>query len=142
MGQRGELAEMHPEVAEALEVAKHGSLRGKTPGRTDVLEISVPAESFVVPADIVSSLGEGNTEAGLHVLEQMFPSQPEERASGGQVSGVPIVAAAGEFVVHPEHVKRVGGGDVKKGHRELENFVKIVRGRTIKALKKLPGPAR
>lgn len=133
---------MHPDVSEALELAKHGPLRGKTPGRTDVLNISVPAESFVVPADIVSSLGQGNTEAGMHVLEEMFPQQQEERASGGAVSKVPIVAAAGEFVVHPEHVRRVGGGDVKKGHRELEKFVKLVRDRTIKALKKLPGPAR
>jgi hypothetical protein len=137
---------MHPEVADAMMVAKetvkHGALRGATPGRTDVLEISVPAESFVVPADIVSSIGQGNTEAGMQVLEQMFPPAVAERAAGGAVDKVPIVAAAGEFVIHPEHVKRVGGGDVKKGHRELEKFVKTIRAKTIQGLKKLPGPAK
>lgn len=133
---------MHEDVSAALDIAKHGALRGATPGRTDVLDISVPAESFVIPADIISSIGQGNTEAGMKVLEQMFPEVPEQRANGGQVSGVPIVAAAGEFVVHPEHVKRVGGGDLKRGHKHLEDFVKTVRAKTIKALKKLPGPAR
>lgn len=130
---------MHEDVRAALDLAKHGALRHHGPGRTDDLEINVPPESFVVPADIVSSIGQGNTEAGFKVLEQMFPEQPVQRASGGDV---PIVAAGGEFIVHPEHVKRIGGGDVKKGHRELEKFVKTIRSRTIKALKKLPGPAR
>lgn len=133
---------MNPDVAASLELARHGSLRHDGPGRTDDLEISVPAESFVIPADIVSSLGQGNTEAGFKVLEELFPHAAAERASGGQVSGVPIVAAGGEFVVHPEHVKAIGDGDVKRGHKQLEKFVKTVRARTIRALKKLPGPAK
>ncbi len=133
---------MHPEVADAMEIAKHGALRGDTPGRHDNMNISVPAESFVVPADIISSIGQGNTEAGMKVLEKMFPPEVAERAAGGAVDNVPIVAAAGEFVIHPEHVKRIGGGDVKKGHRELEKFVTTIRAKTIKALRKLPGPAR
>lgn len=141
---------MAPEVAQAMgiarEAAKHGALRHDGPGRTDDLEISVPGESFVIPADIVSAIGQGNTAAGFKVLEQMFPPEHAdriERASGGKVADdVPIVAAGGEFVVHPEHVKRVGGGDLKQGHKNLEDFVKTVRRKTIRALKKLPGPAR
>lgn len=133
---------MHEEVRDALEIAKHGALRGDTPGRTDVLDISVPAESFVIPADTVSSIGQGNTGAGMKILEQMFPEVPETRAAGGSVSKVPIVAAAGEFVVHPEHVKRIGGGDFKRGHRELDKFVKSIRAKTIKALRKMAPPAK
>lgn len=133
---------MHDDVAAALDIAKHGALRGKTPGRSDVLDISVPAESYVIPSDVVSAIGDGNTEAGMHVLEQMFPDQPAERASGGVVPDVPIVAANGEFVCHPNHVKRVGGGDVKRGHREMDKFVKTIRAKTIKKLKGLPSPAK
>lgn len=134
---------MHDDVRAALDMAKHGALRHDGPGRTDDLQISVPAESFVVPADIVSAIGQGNTAAGFKVLEKMFPQERVERAAGGPApSGVPIVAAGGEFVVHPEHVKAIGGGDMKKGHRELEKFVKTIRSKTIRALKKLPGPAR
>lgn len=130
---------LHPDVEAALEVARAGALRHHGPGRTDDLKISVPAESFVVPADIVSALGEGNTENGFKKLEHMFPAPPVERAAGGKV---PIVAAGGEFIVHPEHVRRVGGGDLKRGHKALEDMVKIIRAKTIKKLKKLPGPAK
>lgn len=130
---------MHPDVEAALEVARVGSLRHYGPGRTDDLKISVPGESFVIPADIVSSIGEGNTENGFKKLEQMFPPPRAGRAEGGKV---PIVAAGGEFIVHPDHVKRVGGGDVKRGHKALEDFVKIIRKKTIKKLKGLPGPAK
>lgn len=127
-------------VAAALEIAKTGALRHDGPGRTDDLEISVPGESFVLPADVVSSLGEGNTANGLKVLERMFPpSQPVKRAAGG---AVPIVAAGGEFVVGPEHVARVGGGDMKKGHAALRRFVLLARKHHIKTLKSLPNPSK
>ncbi len=31
---------------------------------------------------------------------------------------------------------------MKKGHKELAAFVKTIRAKTIRALKKLPGPAK
>lgn len=130
---------MHEDIEAALEVARSGALRHHGPGRTDDLKISVPAESFVVPADIVSAIGDGNTENGFHRLEKMFPSPTAARADGGKV---PIVAAGGEYVIHPDHVKHVGGGDMKRGHKALDEFVKIIRAKTIKKLKKLPGPAK
>ena len=130
---------MHPHIAAALEVATAGSLRHHGPGRTDDLEINVPGESFVVPADVVSALGQGNTEAGFKALEKLFPTPPQQRAKGGEV---PIIAAGGQFIVTPEHVKRTGGGDMKRGHKALEDFVKIVRKKHIKTLRKLPAPAK
>lgn len=126
-------------VTSALEIARTGSLRHDGPGRTDDLNISVPGESFVIPADIVSALGEGNTAHGLKVLEHMFPPSDIKRADGG---AVPIAAAGGEFIVGPEHVQRVGGGDMKAGHNALIDFVKIIRAKTIKTLKKLPHPVK
>lgn len=135
-------------IAAALDIAEEarsGSLRHDGHGRTDDLPISVPPESFVIPADIVSALGQGNTAAGFKVLEDMFPPAPVQKFAAGGAAGekpVPIVAAGGEFVVPPEHVKRVGGGDLKKGHDALRKFVEVIRKRTIAELKKLPGPVR
>ena len=63
------------------------------------------------------------------------------KAHGGAV-GVPIVAAGGEWVVHPEHVESVGGGDLDTGHKVLDEFVKRVRKELIGTLRKLPGPVR
>lgn len=131
---------MHEDVAAALEIARAGALRGPTHGRDDVLKISVPGESFVVPADIVGAIGDGNTEAGFAVLEQYFPVPKQiERADGGKV---PIIAAAGEFIVHPDHVKRIGDGDLQRGHKALDEFVRRMRKKTISKLRKLPGPAK
>lgn len=130
---------MHPDIEAALEVARSGSLRGDSAGRHDNQNISVPAESYVIPADVVSALGDGNTEAGFKLLEQMLPSPPVHAADGGKI---PIVAAAGEFVCSPENVKRIGDGDLKRGHKALDEFVKRMRKKTISKLKKLPGPAK
>lgn len=121
----------------------------------------VPSGSYVIPADIVSAHGEGNTIAGFKVMRRMFGGapyggsglpyggkggpygEPLPRADGGEVDkGVPIVAAGGEYVLSPEQVRRVGGGDLEIGHRVLDEFVKRSRADTVKTLKKLPGPKR
>ena len=71
---------------------------------------------------------------------------PYGMSSGGAENDhggtVPIVAAGGEYVVHPDHVRELGGGDLDMGHRVLDEFVKRVRKENIKTLKKLPGPRR
>lgn len=64
------------------------------------------------------------------------------KAHGGASSGVPIVAAGGEWVISPEQVKQVGNGDIDAGHRVLDAFVKRVRKELIGTLQKLPGPKR
>lgn len=127
-------------VEAALEIARTGAIKHDDPGRTDTVNMSVPAESFVIPADIVSSLGEGNTAAGFKVLEKMFPPSVQPHlAQGGKV---PVVVAGGEYVVGPEHIKKAGGGDLKKGHEVLRSFVAKQRAKTIKTLKKLPKPVK
>lgn len=124
---------------------KVGALKSHVAGRTDHIPVDVPAESFVIPADIVSGLGEGNTENGFHVLNALFNlpggSAPPaiHRKDGG---AVPIMAAGGEYIVPPEKVAEIGSGDIKRGHRILEHFVKHVRKKTIRTLQKLPRPHR
>lgn len=63
-------------------------------------------------------------------------------AEGGATSGVPIVAAGGEYVIPPEDVVHIGGGDLDHGHKVLDAFVKKMRQKTIKTLQSLPGPKR
>lgn len=64
------------------------------------------------------------------------------KAVGGSASGVPIVAAGGEWVMHPKHVEDVGAGDIDMGHRVMDSFVKLRRKELIKELQKLPGPKK
>jgi hypothetical protein len=63
-------------------------------------------------------------------------------ADGGATDGVPIVAAGGEYVIPPEDVVHIGGGDMDHGHKVLDAFVKKMRQKTIKTLQGLPGPKK
>jgi hypothetical protein len=120
-----------------------GYIPGTTGGRTDNKPISVADGSYVIPADILSGLGEGNSHAGALALHKQFGMDVPTKADGGAVGQpVPIVAASGEMVVPPEKVAEVGGGDIDKGHGILDALVKHVRSKTIKKLKSLPGPKR
>lgn len=123
-----------------------GPLLSTVAGRTDHLPIDVASGSYVIPADIVSALGEGNTLAGTKVLQRMFTTGPygiplarRHFAKGG---AVPIVAAGGEYVVPPEVVGQIGHGDVDRGHEILDAWVKKERAHTVKTLRKLPGPRK
>ena len=122
----------------------------------------VPSGSYVLPADIVSAHGEGNTMAGFKVMRRIFGGTPygqgagvygqgsgpygEPLATGGEAGsdgpGVPIVAAGGEYVLSPEQVRMAGNGDLDTGHKVLDEFVKRSRKELVKTLKNLPGPKK
>jgi hypothetical protein len=121
-----------------------GPIHSPVAGRTDHLPMHVPSGSYVLPADIVSSLGEGNTMAGFRAVKMMFKNAPSGAyARGGHVGNpVPIVAAGGEYVLSPDEVMWSGGGDLDIGHKALDNFVNQTRAELIKTLKALPGPRK
>lgn len=140
-----------------------GLITSPVAGRTDRIPTKVKPNSFVVPADIISGIGQGNSMAGGHLFEQLLKSAPYGAAmpkmpkgkgaskppvmpkagfaAGGQVEQeVPIVTAGGEFIVGPEEVAAIGGGDVDEGHARLDNLVVTLRKQIIDDLKQLPGP--
>jgi hypothetical protein len=135
-----------------------GPIHSSVAGRTDHLPITVESGSYVLPADVVSGApgAEGNTMAGFAHAKRVFGGTPRGGGEqpynhtggpygmkrGGAASGVPIVAAGGEYVVHPDAVREVGEGDLDTGHKVLDMFVKRIRKENIKTLQKLPGPKR
>lgn len=156
-----------------------GAIHSAVAGRTDHLPMHVPSGAYVIPADIISAMGEGNTTAGFKVAKSIFGSpfyaakkagagapydqggepygvegdQPYikselpydtpalGKAEGG-IATVPIVAAGGEYVIHPEDVVRLGKGSLDDGHKILDEFVKRMRAKTIKTLENLPPPKK
>lgn len=117
-----------------------GPVVGATGGRDDALPVDVPHGSFVVPADIVSHLGSGNSLAGMEKLNAAFGgSVMPGRAQGG---AVPIKISDGEYVISPEQVAKLGGGDMDRGHKVLDQLILRLRQDHIKTLKSLPGPAK
>jgi hypothetical protein len=166
---------------EAKGVVPHGMLGGAGLGRDDQLPISVPSGAYVVPADIVSGIGQGNSEAGGKLLASFFhgplgmpamhthggfggphnirmgmaklprgagvgsvltQTKSPGFADGGSTPHTPIVAASGEFVIHPHAVLRIGRGDLQRGHDTLDELMKILRAKHVKQLRQLPPPVK
>jgi hypothetical protein len=122
-----------------------GPIKAAVAGRTDHIPMKVRPNSYVLPADVVSALGEGNSEAGHQIVAGTFPSRPLGRDAGGAApddEGIDIVAAGGENVLSPEQVNYAGNGDVKQGHNALDKWVKLIRKNNIKTLQRLPGPVK
>lgn len=54
----------------------YGLIDSSIPGRTDRHNTDLPAGSYVLPADVISGLGEGNSRAGAAVMDQALHSMP------------------------------------------------------------------
>lgn len=146
-----------------------GPIVSAVPGRTDKHLTHVPSGSFVIPADIVSGHGEGNTLAGMNTLQKLFKmgghsgnpsaipganSTIKKLAQGGSPSDkhvgkpVKVVLAGGEIVVPPENVHETMERICKKKmtlsecHKAMDAWVLKQRKKLRKTLAALPGPAR
>jgi hypothetical protein len=60
----------------AVKPVHAGPIHSSVPGRTDKLPMNVKSGSYVIPADIVSGMGQGNTAAGHDALSKMFKTGP------------------------------------------------------------------
>lgn len=70
---------------------RHGLLTSPVGGRTDHLAVSPATGSYVIPADVISGLGEGNTLAGANVMQKILETGPHgtPMPSGRRGSGPP-----------------------------------------------------
>ena len=172
MGGGMSMSQADPTWARAEQAGENhasGYLSGDTFGRADSLKATAPGGAYVSPADVISSRGEGNSEAGARVMDMIMASGPygtpmphhggraslprapaapqarENVAKGGNIQGptgsTPVMLSHGEYVVHPEHIAHKFG-DLKTGHKALDQFVEAERARHIATLKKLPGPVK
>jgi hypothetical protein len=149
----------------ARNLMHQGFLHSAVPGRTDKLPISVSGGSYVLPADHVAALGQGNSLAGANIVNKMFKMGPYGSSVGGGAkigahvpklsmktkmarggdahAGKPtdIVAAGGEIVI-PAHKVIEKFGDLDHGHKALDHWVVSTRKKHIKTLKKLKPPRK
>jgi hypothetical protein len=144
----------------ARDIFHAGLIHSAVPGRTDKIGMNVKAGSYVVPADIVSGMGQGNTLAGSKKISNMFtqtnpltlaghfhsppikaPKMAPGLAHGGKSPTVPIIAAGGEHVITPEELVRKYGS-LAKGHAEWDHIVVSQRKKHRKTLANLPGPKK
>lgn len=169
----GETASPWWEKSDASQAQRGGSgfLAGSTMGRADAVRTTSPAGAYILPADVVAGLGEGNSMAGARVVDEMLKSgpwgtspvsqrrgsgpprppairAPQQDAKGGGVKGdvpagrVPVLLSHGEYEVSVPDVVKIGGGNLKRGHKILDEFVLHQRKKHIAKLKSLPGPVK
>lgn len=149
------------ERAAARSLGHAGMIRSPVPGRTDRLPIGVGGGAYVLPADHVAHIGENNSTAGAAILDSMFkmgkfgaarstkPRMPRFGlrrrmfAEGGSPDkNVDIIAAGGEYVIPPEIVQEIGGGDMDAGHKILDRWVLDTRKDHIRTLRGLKPPKK
>ena len=119
-----------------------GAMTGAGAGRADDRAVTAPRGAHVIPADVVSALGDGNTRRGHAILEDMFSKSKRStsklrRADGG---GVRIQASDGEFIVSPEDVALLGAGNAEAGHELLNKFIEQSRADYAARQQSFPGP--
>ena len=98
-------------------------------------------DSFIIPADVLAALGNGSNDAGLMALNKMLAKSGAPRAEkidgpgDGKSDSIPTSiegkqparVAKDEAYVPTEAVRRLGGGDVRKGAKKLYNLMARVR---------------
>ena len=145
-----------------------GPIVSDVPGRTDKHLTHVSSGSFVIPADIVSGHGQGNTLAGMNTLQKMFKMGPHAAnpsripgassaihkfSKGGKADQhvgkpVPVKLAGGEIVVPPENAHetmcRITGKKLTldQAHAAMDQWVLNERKKLRKQLAALPGPSK
>jgi hypothetical protein len=146
------------------QLMREGFLHSPVPGRTDKLPIAVAGGAYVLPADHVAALGQGNSNAGASIVNKMFKMGPygstptalkgtgahvphlnlrgSKFADGGaEGKKTDIIAAGGEIVIPPHRiVERFGS--LEKGHAALDHWVITTRKKHIKTLRGLKPPRK
>ncbi len=92
-------------------------------------------DGFVVPADVVSHLGNGSSEAGLKVLARQFGARPIRGSGDGMSDSIPTTiggeqparVANEEAFIPPSVVKRLGNGDTDRGAKKLYAMMDRIR---------------
>lgn len=116
-----------------------------SPGRADKVRTKVEHGSYVLPADVVSGMGEGNSLAGKKQIADMVAKVPKSKRAQGGLAGrkmVDVDLSGGEIVLPPHVVEHIGHGDYEHGANTLDERVLAIRKQNIEEQARLPGPKR
>lgn len=142
-----------------------GLIHGPSGGRADAVPMMLAPHSHVIPADVVSGWGQGNTSAGAGNLQHALSTGPfgtslpkvpvrgpkmtaprlPHLASGGvpkEQGGIHTLVSDGELIVPPHDVHRIGHGDFKAGHDWLDRMIVDSRRQITRHQRSLPPPVK
>lgn len=91
--------------------------------------------AFIVPADVISHLGNGSSEAGMKIIKERLNARPIKGPGDGMSDSIPTTIAGRqkarvaneEAEIPPEVVASLGGGSMEKGAKKLYEMMDEVR---------------
>ena len=91
--------------------------------------------AFIVPADVISHLGNGSSEAGMKIIKERLNARPIKGPGDGMSDSIPTTIAGKqkarvaneEAEIPPEVVASLGGGSMEKGAKKLYEMMDEVR---------------
>lgn len=91
--------------------------------------------AFIIPADVISHLGNGSSEAGMKIVRERLNARPIKGPGDGMSDSIPTTIAGRqkarvaneEAEVPPEIVASLGGGSMEKGAQKLFEMMDNVR---------------
>lgn len=121
-------------ASNGTKISYTGAVISKQPGRGDGLKLRVPKGSYILPADFVAALGQGNSIAGHMKIKEMYGRKGSELFHN--VPSNTINISGGEDVLSPLEVERSGGPE------KLDSSVNQVRSTWIQQLQSQHGPQK
>jgi hypothetical protein len=91
--------------------------------------------AFIVPADVISHLGNGSSEAGMKIVQERLKGRPIKGPGDGMSDSIPTTIAGKqparvaneEAEIPPEVVAALGGGSLEKGAKKLYAMMDKIR---------------
>jgi hypothetical protein len=91
--------------------------------------------AFIIPADVISHLGNGSSEAGMKIVRERLNARPIKGPGDGMSDSIPTTIAGRqkarvaneEAEIPPEVVASLGNGSMEKGAKKLFAMMDEVR---------------
>jgi len=91
--------------------------------------------AFIVPADVISHLGNGSSEAGMKIVQERLKGRPIKGPGDGMSDSIPTTIAGKkparvaneEAEIPPEVVAAIGDGSMEKGAKKLYEMMDKIR---------------
>jgi hypothetical protein len=91
--------------------------------------------AFIVPADVISHLGNGSSEAGMRIVQERLKGRPIKGPGDGMSDSIPTTIAGKqparvaneEAEIPPEVVAALGGGSLEAGAKKLYEMMDKIR---------------
>ena len=113
-------------------------LKGQTGGQDDEVPAEIPDGGYVIPADVVSHAGDGNSEAGALKFDALLRNIPKPKGKSvnlppkgkslaSYMMKVPAKVSHGEYVIPPYAVSHAGNGSNEAGALKFDALLRNIR---------------